>query len=855
MLPATAAAGAGQPEDAYEPQASLELYWKNGLSVAATLSGMSVDPGPWAALLEESFGCAAGSVESYANDVAASLWGPCPGALRKQGLRLVGRFDLEPLAAALRAQGARQLFVRAYPPPYPLLRLDGPGSWDLAPPEPGYPGPRGLRWLVVDLSTRESLEIALEVGYGGRAIAMRLGAWAVALALPLLWAWSRRRRHRAEAVATGEEAWFGCLRTLQGTGLGALFLWLSVYPALGTWDFLRMVAQPAPSWVARGLFFTLLLTPPVAIAFGAQRLYDPVFRLMGRLDSVRELRRHSAWTLAATVVPAFACLLGVLALFEAPRVGASFFLLGAIAFVLALGRLLSGGDLAPHAVTMGELRDRVFELARQLGVELKQLYVMSGRRARLANAFAASGNRVVLTDYLLQKLERREVDAVVAHELAHLRHKHPRGLMLAILVPTVVLALAATLITSWLGFWQGEAPHFWELLFVGSGVGALAFLAVSRRFEKTADAEAVRLTGDPASLISALARLTRANLLPRSWSGRYGWLLTHPSLEERAREIASLGKLDPGELAGALAPSEVVEDERYAVPEIDRAGERLFTTGFKTRLALRGSLTVMAWVALAPCLVASATSLLPPAARGWALLGALPLLAVSTVAVTGRVAAAGYPALGRALGDRLAPRGLTDWSFVGLAPDPRPRVYELMSDWDVGVLWLEPQRLVYLGDAVRFAIPREAILSQALVPGLPGWSPEQRILLRYRDGSTEEELTIKVGGASVAAGRVSTAHLSRRLQSWIDEGGGAPAPPGSPAGLGMPRFGRVTSASPRSLVAFGPLAQGVAMTTLAALIAALLVGLSFASMAGWYPVLVGPGLSLMLAAPALRHRD
>jgi len=606
MLPPATTVGAGQPGDAPEPQASLELYWNHGLSLGATLSGMSVDPDPWARVLEQSFGCAAGSMESYANDGAVSLWGRCPGALRKQGLRLTGRLDLEPLAAALRAQGAKELIARSYAPPYPLLRLDGPGGWDLRPAGSEGAAQPGLRWLVVDLSTREGLGITLEVGYGGRAIALRLGAWVVALAIPLLWAWRRRRRHRAEAEATGEEAWFGCLRSLQGAGLAALFLWLSVFPALGTWDFLNMVAQPAPTWVGRALFFTLLLAPPVAVAFAAQRLYDPVFRVMGRLDSVRELRRHAAWTLAATVVPAFACLLGVLALLEAPRVGASFFLLGVTVFVLALGRLVSGGDLAPHSVTMGELRDRVFELARQLGVDLKQLYVMSGRRARLANAFAASGQRVVLTDYLLQKLARREVDAVVAHELAHLRHKHPRGLMLAILVPTVALAVAATLITSWLGLWQREAPRFWELLFVGSGVGALVFLAVSRRFERTADAEAVRLTGDPASLISALARLTRANLLPRSWSGRHAWLLTHPSLEDRARAIADVGELDSEKLSRALAPPAEIEGERYAVPEIDRSEERLFTTGFKTRLALRASLTVMAWVALSPCLVASA---------------------------------------------------------------------------------------------------------------------------------------------------------------------------------------------------------------------------------------------------------
>ena len=63
--------------------------------------------------------------------------------------------------------------------------------------------------------------------------------------------------------------------------------------------------------------------------------------------------------------------------------------------------------LEPHAVSHGALRDRLFALAAKAGTTLQQLYVMPTRRSRMANAFAVQGGVVMLTDWLLENLDRR----------------------------------------------------------------------------------------------------------------------------------------------------------------------------------------------------------------------------------------------------------------------------------------------------------------------------------------------------------------------------------------------------------------------------------------------------------------
>ncbi|MCW7536478.1 M48 family metallopeptidase [Aquabacterium sp. A7-Y] len=82
------------------------------------------------------------------------------------------------------------------------------------------------------------------------------------------------------------------------------------------------------------------------------------------------------------------------------------------------------------------LRDRVERLMARCGFAAKGLFVMDGsRRSAHANAYftgLGASKRVVFFDTLLNKLSPQEVEAVLAHELGHFKHRHVLKRMLGI---------------------------------------------------------------------------------------------------------------------------------------------------------------------------------------------------------------------------------------------------------------------------------------------------------------------------------------------------------------------------------------------------------------------------------------
>ncbi len=162
--------------------------------------------------------------------------------------------------------------------------------------------------------------------------------------------------------------------------------------------------------------------------------------------------------------------------------------------------------------------------------------------------------RLHLTKGLLARLEPHELEAVIAHELAHIAHRDAA-------VMTVIGGPAAVL----LGGGVRVARGGWWPMMLGAGAAALigwlashGARALSRYREYAADAGAVALTGSAAALASALVKVSdgmvsiptadlRAaaardafHLLPAA-SGRYGLPQSHPPLRER---IARLERLE-----------------------------------------------------------------------------------------------------------------------------------------------------------------------------------------------------------------------------------------------------------------------------------------------------------------------
>src|SRR5262249_16464223 len=109
------------------------------------------------------------------------------------------------------------------------------------------------------------------------------------------------------------------------------------------------------------------------------------------------------------------------------------------------------------------------------------------RRAVSPTPSRDPANSILLTDYLLQHLTKREVDAVLAHEMSHLKLKHPRKLTWVFLASMGGAAILAAGLTR-----MGLRSIFYAGVVLVPLIVAYFF---SRRFEFAADATAV---GSPA---------------------------------------------------------------------------------------------------------------------------------------------------------------------------------------------------------------------------------------------------------------------------------------------------------------------------------------------------------------------
>jgi STE24 endopeptidase len=109
------------------------------------------------------------------------------------------------------------------------------------------------------------------------------------------------------------------------------------------------------------------------------------------------------------------------------------------------------------------LKARVTALMARCGFAAKGLFVMDGsKRSAHANAYFTgfgAAKRVVFYDTLLSKLSPAEVDAVLAHELGHFKHKH----IVKRIVALFALSLAGFALLGWLAtrtwFYWGLGVH------------------------------------------------------------------------------------------------------------------------------------------------------------------------------------------------------------------------------------------------------------------------------------------------------------------------------------------------------------------------------------------------------------
>ncbi len=97
-----------------------------------------------------------------------------------------------------------------------------------------------------------------------------------------------------------------------------------------------------------------------------------------------------------------------------------------------------------------EIADRIRALAQRCGFELNGLFVMDGsKRSAHGNAYFTGfgkSRRIVFFDTLLARLKPQEIEAVLAHELGHFKHKH----IIKRMIISFTMALVFFLVLGWL---------------------------------------------------------------------------------------------------------------------------------------------------------------------------------------------------------------------------------------------------------------------------------------------------------------------------------------------------------------------------------------------------------------------
>jgi len=213
-----------------------------------------------------------------------------------------------------------------------------------------------------------------------------------------------------------------------------------------------------------------------------------------------------------------------------------------------------------------QVYSRVFplvqSLAQRMNIPMPKLWLIPDPSP---NAFATGRNpqhaSVAFTEGVLQLMNDRELEGVVAHELGHVLHRD-------ILISSVAATLATAItFLARMSFWLGlgrrddeEEGGGWGglLMVILAPIAAMLIqMAISRSRELDADASSVKYTGSPDGLISALRKLdmgiqripmeeatpATAHLFihnPFTADGMARMFSTHPSTEERIARLEAM---------------------------------------------------------------------------------------------------------------------------------------------------------------------------------------------------------------------------------------------------------------------------------------------------------------------------
>ncbi len=224
-----------------------------------------------------------------------------------------------------------------------------------------------------------------------------------------------------------------------------------------------------------------------------------------------------------------------------------------------------GGTLVPEETadpSLRRLRNAVEEICLAGGLSVPDIYILEKEQGINAFACGMPGKKpvVAVTHGALDHFTRDELQAVVAHEIGHIRNEDTRLnlRLIALAFGLFALTIVGKMFIRGAGRGRGKGNGaivmfgFFVLLcgMLGVVFGQLMQAAVSRQREHLADADATQLTRNPQALANALKRIGGFEFQghmenPKAMeaahlffaSGISSLFATHPPLEERIRAL------------------------------------------------------------------------------------------------------------------------------------------------------------------------------------------------------------------------------------------------------------------------------------------------------------------------------
>jgi Zn-dependent protease with chaperone function len=516
-------------------------------------------------------------------------------------------------------------------------------------------------------------EIVFRYGYASSTLKRAAAILFLVLLSPLaLFIWFGRKALSAN-VADKAVVWFSYMRSLQWILNASLIVWWVALDYCHAEPLLRFLSSATrfAAFAAHPVAYEALSwVPPAVLWLLCYRVSHPIQqKLRGLHWTKRELTLQALYSVLAGLFPFALFLTGLRFIgtdgFRSAmlRWVAAFFLR-----VVAAQALLKVIGMQPQALSWGDLRDRAFAMAERLGVKLQQVYLIPSGKDQAANAFARTGNTISFTDFLLKRMSQREVDYVMAHELTHLKLKHPAKLgyanMGGIFLGIMVLNLTAP-------FLHGSVVARYALMFTIVSVFPFFW---SRRFEYSADAGAVAATGDPRAAISALFKLSELNMMPLHWSKwREKWL-THPSSTRRAQAIAKKAGI-PFEEIPAIAREGAAEIQSYTIPSTAAPGGKVHSTQRTKSITLKLSLVLIGLLVFVPSLFSLAAIYSPSPVKWILFVAAIPATFLSFLLLMNYSPRLTRGTTVHALDEKLASQGIQAASWSASTSAFRLRVH------------------------------------------------------------------------------------------------------------------------------------------------------------------------------------